>query len=103
MTRRLCSPFTMWSGNVASNYRNSLEMLDFTEAPECLPAEIRFAQEKEFAHRLIAEQAEWLTLPKAIKQTEDLLKAANEQSKPFLLEYRAYLGRRLKQAIAKAA
>ena len=75
----------------------------FAEAPECLPAEIRFAQEREFAHRLIAEQAEWLTLPKAIKQTEDLLKAANEQSKPFLLEYRAYLGRRLKQAITKAA
>ena len=75
----------------------------FAEAPECLPAEIRFAQEREFAHRLIAEQAEWLTLPKAIKQTEDLLKAANEQSKPFLLEYRAYLGRRLKQGIAKAA
>jgi exonuclease I len=75
----------------------------FTEAPECLPAEIRFAQEREFAHRLIAEQAEWLTLPKAIEQTDDLRKTAKEQSKPFLMEYRAYLGRRLDQAIAKAA
>ena len=65
--------------------------------------EIRFAQEREFAHRLIAEQAEWLTLPKAIEQTDDLLKAANEQSKPFLMEYRTYLGRRLEQAIARAA
>jgi exodeoxyribonuclease-1 len=75
----------------------------FTEAPECLPAEIRFAQEREFAYRLIAEQAEWLTLPKAIEQTDDLLKTATEQSKPFLMEYRAYLGRRFEQTITRAA
>ena len=75
----------------------------FTEAPKCLPTEIWFAQEGEFAHRLIAEQAEWLTLPKAIEQTDDLLKTANEQSKPFLMGYRAYLDQRLEQAIARAA
>ena len=69
----------------------------------CLPMEVRFAQEREFAHRLIAEQAEWLTLPKAIEQTDDLLKTANEQSKPFLMKYRAYLAQRLEQASGKAA
>ena len=74
----------------------------FTEAPECLPAEIRFAHEREFAHRLVAEQAEWLTLPKAIEQSDDLLKTANERSKRFLMKYRTYLDQRLEQAIAKA-
>jgi len=64
---------------------------------------LRIAHEKGFAHRLVAEQAEWLTLPKAIEQTDDLLKTANEQSKPFLMRYRVYLDQRLEQAIARAA
>jgi exonuclease I len=75
----------------------------FTEAPESLPPEIRFLKEREFAARLLAEQSEWLTLPKAIEQTDDLLKTAKEELKPFLIQYRAYLDQRLDGAIAKAA
>jgi exodeoxyribonuclease I len=75
----------------------------FIEAPGCVPAEMRSGHEREFAARLLAEQAEWLTLPKAIEETADMLKTANEEAKPFLIEYKAYLEQRLNHEIAKAA
>ena len=83
--------------------RKIAQRLLFTEAPECLPGEIKFTHEREFARRLMDDEAEWLTLPKALEQTDDMLKSANEHSKPFLAEYRSYLSRRLEQAMAKAA
>jgi hypothetical protein len=46
----------------------------------------------------MAEEAEWLTIPKAIEQTEDMLKTADAGSRSFLLEYRAYLNERLEHA-----
>ncbi len=77
------------------------KILLFTEAPNCLPAEIRFAYDREFSQRLVAAQAEWLTLPKAIEDTDDILKTAKHDLKPFLTEYRAYLDRRFKHEMAK--
>ena len=58
---------------------------------------MRFAHEREFSLRVVAEQSEWLTLPKAIEQTEDLLKTANEPSKSFLAVYKDYLVQRLQE------
>jgi hypothetical protein len=57
---------------------------------------VRFAHEREFSLRVVAEQSEWLTLPKAIEQTEDLLKTANEPSKSFLA-VEDYLVQRLQE------
>ena len=75
----------------------------FSEAPDCLPQDLRAAHEREFAARLVAEQSAWLSVPTALEQTDDLLETAKDQSKPFLVEYRAYLGHRLDEAMAQAA
>ena len=73
--------------------------LVFSEACHCVPTEFRLACEQEYTERLLAEEAEWLTIPKAIQQTEDMLKTADAGSRSFLLEYRAYLNERLEHAL----
>jgi len=44
---------------------------------------VRIALERELTCRLTADQGEWLTLPKAVDETEDMLKTVNEQSNHF--------------------
>jgi hypothetical protein len=73
--------------------------LVFSEASHCVPPEFAFACQQEYAARLLAEEAEWLTIPKAIEQTEDMLKTADAGSRSFLSEYKVYLGRRLQDAL----
>ena len=63
------------------------------------PVAIRFAHEQEYAGRLLAEEAEWLRIPKAIEQTEEMLKTAGADCRSFLSEYRCYLDRRLENAL----
>jgi hypothetical protein len=73
--------------------------LAFSEASHCLPDELRLAHQQEYAQRLLAEETEWLTIPKAIEQTEDMLKTGDAGFRSFLSEYRAYLDRRLENPL----
>jgi exodeoxyribonuclease-1 len=77
--------------------------LIFVEAPHALPQRLRQQHQSEFAGRTTGEAAEWMTLPKAIQETEDMLNSADEQAKPFLVAYRDYLTNRLQQDVALLA
>jgi len=57
-----------------------------------LPEQLRLQHQIEFAGRLSAVNSRWTTLPKAIQDTEDMLRSADDQAKPFLVAYREYLG-----------
>ncbi len=74
--------------------------LIFVEAPDALPDQLRLAQELEFAARLTGSDrdAAWLTLPKAMEETNNMLESADLSARPFLIDYRNYLSRRLNQA-----
>jgi exodeoxyribonuclease-1 len=74
--------------------------LIFVEAPHALPEQVRQQLQSEFVGRTTGEEAEWMTLPKAIQETEDMLSSADEQAMPFLIAYRDYLTNRLQQDVA---
>ena len=79
--------------------RSSLGGSCFQRPVTAYPPNSRLACQQEYAERLLAEEAEWLTIPKAIEQTEDMLKTADAGSRSFLSEYKVYLGRRLQDAL----
>jgi exodeoxyribonuclease-1 len=73
--------------------------LIYAEQPEALPSDIRETQRREVSDRLlgIRDDGPWLTLPRAIAETEAMIAEADPLSSPFLTAYRAYLGERVRQ------
>jgi exodeoxyribonuclease-1 len=73
--------------------------LIYFENPGLLQQEQCQAFDREFASRLLSEEKQnWLTLPKAIEDTDGMLLEAEEGSKAFLTEYREFLTQRLDAA-----
>lgn len=73
--------------------------LIYFEKPEVLSEEERRIFEQEFASRLLSEdEQDWLTLHKAIEETDAMLLDIEDTSKTFLSEYRAFLTDRLNGA-----
>ena len=81
------------------------ERLIFQEAPEQLSPERQAALELEIAHRLMAEQGTvpWLTYPKAIADTDDMLAVAQGSDVSLLHELRAFLSEKSERAAALIA
>ena len=81
------------------------ERLIHTEAPEVMPAPVRSAHDVGVARRLMAAEGSvpWLTLPKAIADTEDFLAVADGREAALLRELRAYLTHRAEEAGALIA
>ena len=73
-----------------------------TEAPEVMPIRARNAFDVAVARRLMAAEGTvpWLTLPKAIADTEDFLAIANGVEAALLRDLRRYLAQRAEEAAA---
>lgn len=69
------------------------QRLIHTEAPEVLPAQTRRSHEIALARRLMADEetVPWLTLPKAIADTDDFLAVADGAEAALLRDLRSYL------------
>ena len=98
---------TAWSKrpNVLSDFSDNRlkilgERLLLTEAPEVMPAPIRTAHDVEVAQRLLAEEGTvpWMTLHKAIIETDDILAAAVKSKVVVLRDLRDYLAQKVKAA-----
>jgi exodeoxyribonuclease-1 len=76
------------------------ERLIHAEAPESMSNERRQQNDIAVAKRLLAEESEvpWLTLPKAIADTEDMLSVANGEEESLLGDLRDYLKKRVEKA-----
>jgi len=70
--------------------------LIFVEQPEVLPPQVQDEQHQEIASRLLSveEDVPWLTLTKAIAQTDEMMVDADEVSIEFLASYKNYLTER---------
>ena len=79
------------------------ERLLHTEAPEVMPAEALMGYQIDVACRLTAEDsmAPWLTLPKAVEETEGLLAGSAGPELALLEGLRVYLVGRAKEARAR--
>ena len=76
------------------------ERIVHVEAPESMSEERRQQNNLAVAKRLLAEESEvaWLTLPKAISDTDDMLSVANSEEESLLRALRDYLQKRLEEA-----
>ena len=76
------------------------ERLLYTEAPQALEEHARSRHEADTAKRLLADDdsVPWLTLPRAIRETDGLLAGAAGAEAPLLGGLRDYLAKRLKEA-----
>ena len=76
------------------------ERLIYTEAPEVMSAAARNAYEVGVAWRLMAVEGTvpWLTLPKAVADTEDFLAVADGTEAALLHDLRDYLAQRAEEA-----
>ena len=81
------------------------ERLIYAEAPEVMTAPERSAYRIDVARRLMAAEGSvpWLTLPKALADTEDFLAIAAETEAPLLRDLRDYLVQRAEEAAALIA
>ena len=81
------------------------ETLIHTEAPEVMPVPARNAYEIGVARRLMATEGTvpWLTLPKAIADTEDFLAVSDGPEAALLRDLREYLAQRAEEAGALIA
>lgn len=73
--------------------------LIYIEKPEALPENIRQEQASNIADRLlgVTDGSLWLTIPKAIIETDVMLEHADDTSRPFLYSYRDYLVQRMSE------
>ena len=74
--------------------------LIYRERPDVLPQEVRDALDTEYITRLFGTKSggePWLTLPKALEQTNDLLAVAVADEVPILSELAEYLSSRIKK------
>ncbi len=74
--------------------------LIYSEQPNVLPTEIRDVQAAQIASRLLGSELggdPWLTLPKALEQTNDFLKSAQGEEHVLLSELAAYISNRIDQ------
>ena len=78
------------------------ERLVYTEAPQVMSPQVRNNFDAAIARRLMAAEGTvpWLTLPKAIADTDDLLAVASGAEAALLLELRDYLGHWAEQSSA---
>ncbi len=76
------------------------ERLIYTEAPETMPTQARNIHNVDMARRLMSaeDSVPWLTLPKAIADTEKLLDVADGAEAALLRDLLAYLTDRAKEA-----
>ena len=81
------------------------ETLIHTEAPEVMPVPARNAYKIGVARRLMATEGTvpWLTLPKAIADTEDFLAVSDGPEAALLRDLREYLAQRAEEAGALIA
>ena len=81
------------------------ERLIHTEAPEVMPLSARNAHDVGVARRLMAAEGTvpWLTLPKAVADTEDFLAVADGPEAALLRDLRDYLAYRAEEAGALIA
>ncbi len=81
------------------------ERLIYAEAPEVMTVPERSAYKIDVARRLMAAEGSvpWLTLPKALTDTEDFLAIAAETEAPLLRDLRDYLVQRVEEAAALIA
>ena len=79
------------------------ERLLYTEAPEAMPAEGLTSYRADVAKRLLADEgtAPWLTLPEAIKGTDDLLAGSTGAEASLLKGLGGYLLGRAEKARAR--
>ena len=103
---------TEWSGRPAILNRLSDmrlqklgERLIHVEAPEVMPAYAHRHHQTAIAERIMAAEGTvpWVTLPKAIRETDDLLAASFGAEKSLLNGLRDYLVKRYEEAIAIVA
>lgn len=78
------------------------ERLLYTEASEVMPGEGMANYHADVSRRLLADEGAvpWLTLPKAIRETDELLAASNGGAGLCLKELREYLCKRAEEALA---
>ena len=78
------------------------ERLLYTEAPEVMPADGLTRYRADVARRLLADEGTvpWLALPKAIRETDELLAGSIGDEAALLRGLRNYLGRRVEEAKA---
>lgn len=72
----------------------------YAERPDLLPEEMRTALDSEFSTRLLGEELggePWLTLPKALVQTNDLLANATGEEHTLLTDLASFLTARIDQ------
>ena len=81
------------------------QRLIYTEAPEVMPASARNARDVALAQRLMASEGTvpWLTLPKAVADTDDLISVAGGVEATLLRELRDYLAQQAEEAGALTA
>lgn len=81
------------------------ERLVYVEAPDTLPAQKRAAYDVAIAERLMAADGSvpWLTLPKAITETNDMLAVASGSEADLLRDLHDYLVQRSEEAGALLA
>lgn len=81
------------------------ERLIYTEAPETMPAQSRSAYDLALARRLmgVAGTVPWLTLPKSLADTDDLLAVVSGTEAALLNDLRDYLAHRVERAVALLA
>ena len=98
---------TNWSsraallGNLADTRLRVLgERLVFTEAPEVMPSEDLTGYQADMARLLLADEGTvpWLTLPKAIRKTDELLAESEGGEATLLKDLRTYLVLRAEEA-----
>ena len=79
------------------------ERLLYTEAPEAMPAEGLTSYRADVAKRLLADEGTvpWLTLSKAIRETDDLLAGSTDAEASLLKGLRGYLLERVEEARAR--
>ena len=75
------------------------ERLLYTEAPEVMPVNGLISYRAGVARRLLSDESTvpWLTLPKAIRETEKLLADSEAREATLLQDLRTYLVRRAEE------
>ena len=76
------------------------QRLLYTEVPEVMPVDGLMSCRTDMARRFLAEEGTvpWLTLPQAIRETDELLVASTSSEVSLLKDLLGYLGRRAEEA-----
>ena len=76
------------------------QRLLYTEVPEVMPVDGLMSCRTDMARRFLAEEGTvpWLTLPQAIRETDELLVASTGSEASLLKDLLGYLGRRAEEA-----